>query len=607
MNTALREEIRVENEPIPPPATTLSGVVAFGGEPQIKMLPRQATWREPIRIGALEIAIDGHFVVGDRLYLGITPEERRYVAEQLQANAREFVARIQNGFFNIVINDYQQRETRLYNDHYGGLPLYVAELRDRLVFASTYAGLKEQGYAGAIDPVGVAELYWVGYQFGTRTAMSNVRLLPPASEWTVAWSNGQIMKRTGPQPAPRHLNLRTLAETAEHVVATMRTAGKRLHRSDTGVGLKVSGGMDSRLIGGTWPDSAVHAYTYGYPEVAEVRYARQLALALGFRHTFIPLEGDFFTRLHTPLFPLHGITEFFHQAAIPAMQRDGVTIVLDGLAGGGLVGGQSLKHGQSKLRQVFGFAGAERGAPRSDEEMAEYIFDHVRVSDAHYRPIRPEAHRALKDVWSDILHDLALEVREAKTRYSAFNHIYAEVTYRNRTRRYMSMQGTLCRPYAETLYPFMDRDMLDLRNAVRPEWLANKRLYVEIFTHHLPAIRSVPGLFSLMPFTVPQALHFPGRAVRFGAEQVGLKISYGTRNRVQPWVSDSVQWARWLAFNDAFRRGARAFMRDSTAFDDRAFTRDTRNVAAGPKFSATRFMITASYCGHFRGENSLAL
>jgi asparagine synthetase B (glutamine-hydrolysing) len=607
MNSVLREESAPESAPsaapakMPPPATSLSGVVQFGGEPRIKMFAGPATWREPIRIGSLEIAIDGHFVVGDRLYLGITPEERQYVAEQLLANPRQFLERVQNGLFNIVINDYEHRETRFYNDHYGALPLYVAQRPDRLVFASTYMGLKEQGLDAAVDPVGAAELYWVGYQFGTRTALSNVRMLPPSSEWTVNWSNGQTVKRERPQQAPRHLNLRSLSDTAEHVVAVMRQVGKRLHRSDTGVGLKVSAGMDSRLIGGTWPDSNVHTYTYGYPDVAEVRYSRQLAQALGMRHTFIPLEGDFFTQLQAPIFPLHGITEFFHQVALPAMQRDGVNVALDGMAGGGLVGGQSLKHGQSKWRQSLGFAGAKRGAPSSDEEMAEYIFDHVRVSDAHYRPILPDAHRALKAVWSDILHDVALEVREAKTRYSAFDHIYAEVGYRNRTRRYMSLQGTVCRPYVESLYPFMDRDMLDLRNAVPPEWLANKRLYVEIYTHHLPSVRSVPGIFSLMPFTVPQALHFPGRAVRYGVEQVGLEISYRTRNRVHPWASNSVQWARWLAFNDEFRQGARRFMRDSSVFDDRAFVRDTRNVAAGPKFSATRFLITASYCGHLRG------
>ena len=69
---------------------------------------------------------------------------------------------------------------------------------------------------------------------------------------------------------------------------------------------------------------------------------------------------------------------------------------------------------------------------------------------------------------------------------------------------------------------------------------------------------------------------------------------------MQPWASNAIQWARWLAFNDAFRQGARSFMSGSKVFDDTAFQRDTRDVAAGPRFSATRFLVTAAYCGHYK-------
>jgi hypothetical protein len=193
-------------------------------------------------------------------------------------------------------------------------------------------------------------------------------------------------------------------------------------------------------------------------------------------------------------------------------------------------------------------------------------------------------------------------VRKAKEEFEVFDDIFTDVIYRNRTRRYISLQGTLCRPYVETLYPFLDRDFLDLRGTIPAEWIANKRLYVEIYTKHLPAIRGVPGLFSLLPFNVPTSLHFPGRAVRYGIEQLGLRISYGTRNVIRPWASNGVQWARWLAFDDAFREGARRFMQRSPVFDDAAFQRYTREVAKGPKFSATRFMMTASYCGHFADQ-----
>jgi asparagine synthetase B (glutamine-hydrolysing) len=595
--------------PLPPPLTSLSGIIEFGSVPSVQLCPAAATtWPSVIRVGAVEIAIDGHFVIGDRLYVGRTRQEREQIGEWARADLRALLARIQNGFFNIVVNDHERGETRFCNDPYGGLPLYIAREPDRILFAATYAGLRSQGLRSLdVDPIGAAELYWVGYQLGERTALRNVRLLPPGSELTIRWRDGESRVEEIPACANGPPVLRSLGEAAEHVVASMRAACRRLHRPDVGTGIKVSGGMDSRLICGTWPDNSARAYTYGHPRAAEVSLARQLARALGMQHTFIPLQGDFFTQLHAPLFPLHGITEFFHQAALPAMQRDGVRLVLDGLAGDGVVGGLWSRHGQSRWRQALGLAAADRETLPSDEAMAEYIFRNVRVPDAHYRPVLPDVRRDLQIVESDILHDLVQEVRRAKARFATFDGVYTDVIFRNRTRRYIALQGTFCRPYVETLYPFLDREMLALRGALRLEWLANKRLYVEIYTRHMPAIRSVPGLFSLLPFTVPASLHFPGRAVRYGIEQVGLRISYGTRNRVHPWASNGVQWARWLAFNDAFREGARAFMRDSAVYDDPGFRRDMREVASGPRFSATRFMLTASYCGHFRGADSLAI
>ena len=601
MSSVLKQSAFDDNSPLPDLATSLSGSIEFGRTPRLRVNPVAATWPTLIRSGSLEIAIDGHFVAADRLFLGRTPQEGEQVAEWVRADLAGLLRRLQNGSFNMVVNDHERGETHFCNDSYGALPLYIAQQPDRIVFASTYLGLRDQGLTEQkLDPVGTAELYWIGYQLGNRTALRNVRLLPPGNLWTVRWRDGQLQIRELPKPSSPKPTLRTIDEAAEYSVASMRQAAKRLHRTDVGVAIKVSGGMDSRMICGTWPDNNVHTYTYGDRRSSEVELARRLALALGMKHTFVPLEGDFFTRLHASIFPLHGVTEMFHHAALPAMQRDGVTVALDGLAGGGVVGGQWSKHGQSKWQQVLGLAPKQSETSLTDEAIAHYIFEHVRLGDAHYRPVLPDVHRELTTMWPDILHDIVQEVRQSRASFKTFDDIITDVTFRNRTRRFVSLQAALCRPYVEPLYPFLDCDMLALRGALRPEWLAAKRLYVEIYTRHMPAIRSVPGIFSLLPFTIPQRLHFPGRVVRYGVEQIGLKISYRTRDRVQPWASNAMQWERWLAFNGAFREGARAFMRDSKVFDDAGFLRDTRDIASGPKFSATRFLATAAYCGHYK-------
>jgi hypothetical protein len=161
----------------------------------------------------------------------------------------------------------------------------------------------------------------------------------------------------------------------------------------------------------------------------------------------------------------------------------------------------------------------------------------------------------------------------------------------------------VCRPEVESLYPFLDRELLALRGRIPVAWVANKRLYVDIYTRLLPAIRMVPGIFSLLPFALPAPAHYAGRVVRRGLEELGLRITRASAGRVHPWAADAIQWRRWLSFNREFLEGARAFQRTSSAFDDQAFDAATRDPARGQAISGTRFMLTASYCGHFRGES----
>ena len=146
-----------------------------------------------------------------------------------------------------------------------------------------------------------------------------MRLLPGSNLWTVHWRNGQL-KCASCQNCHRE------AEAADD-----RRSRRILGREHAqgcerdgaiGVGIKVSAAWTAD-DGGTWPDSNVHTYTYGHRRSSEVQLARQLALALGMKHTFVPVEGDFFTSCSLRL-PL-GVTEMFHKRRCrrSARRRDG--------------------------------------------------------------------------------------------------------------------------------------------------------------------------------------------------------------------------------------------------------------------------------------------
>jgi asparagine synthetase B (glutamine-hydrolysing) len=599
MEATLRKDDALAPDPVHE-RCSLWGSLPFGGQPGLQKLANAPTWPGVLRAGACTIAIDGYFVLDGKLCLGRSPEERRSVAAAIVEDLEGFLGRIENGFFNVVVHDRARGETRIASDRFGALPLYLQRNPGELLFASTYAGLKALGRRPlSPDPVGIAELYWFGYPLGDRTSWLGVRQMPAATIVRVRWSDGVERHANGAAELPQPRLPESFDAFAEQVVAAMSTAARRLHLADARYGAKLSAGMDSRLILGTWPDSRVHTYTHGFAGSAEMRLAGQLAGALGMPHASVPLEGDFFTPLQLPLFEDYGLAEFFHRASLSRQRADGVELVLDGLAGDMVLGGLAMKRGTSPLRQALGIAPPEERIHATDEEIAEEVLSRIRVSDAQFRPISADAARELESCWAAIRADVVEEVRQVRRRVEDRHALHAHVTFRNRTRRYISLQGTSCRPEVETLYPFLDRDVLCWLGRIPAEWAANKRLYVEIYRRFLPALRQTPGLFSLLPYSLPRPVHYAGRVARYGLERAGMRLSLATGGRVNWWAADSIQWRRWIAFDKELRAALREFMRPSRVFDATAFDRSYAKSGA-PAISGTRLMLTTTYCGYFR-------
>ena len=581
---------------------TLCGRVPIGGgAPSLYTSARAKTWGAVLGGEHCDIAIDGHFVLDGKLVLGRSETERRAVAGELERDLSGFLRRIDNGFFNIVIHDRRRRTTYVANDRFGGLPLYLHRRAQEWVFASSYAGLRELcGTALEHDLIGLAELYWFGYQFGERTAFRGVELLPRGTVLSLRWDDGHRASTTYDAQAASSITFADPRQASDHLFETMREAASALYRDDVVYGAKLSGGMDSRFICAAWPDRRLRTYTFGYPGSREITAARRVSSALGMRHTVVPLQGDFFSALHPPIFGRHGIVEWFHQALVPAMQRDGVELVLDGLAGDVVVGGLTLKRSQSRWRQALGLAPDARSFPSSPEGIAEYLVALNKVADGGYGPLTGDAREAVNAQWDGILSDMVAEVKRASLSATMPEHLCAEVIFRTRTRRHISLQGTVCRPEVETIYPLLDRRFLALMGRFPPQWVASKRLYLELYSRHYEHIRRAPSTFSLLPFTVAPSWHFAGRVVRYMLERLGTTVSFRSGGRVNPWVSDGVQWHRWLAFEPALQQAVGAYLRPSPVFDENQYWRSLAALKRGPSFSGTRFMLTASYCSYFR-------
>jgi asparagine synthetase B (glutamine-hydrolysing) len=588
---------------------SLTGSVRFGNgapAPELRRGGEMPLWPQPWRHEGLAIAIDGYLAWPDRLLIGDNDADRALVGDALTGDHVTFLRSIRNGCFNIVVNDFAQRRTHILTDATGFLPLYIFRRPDGCWFSIDLETLGSAvGEPLEHDPTGLAELYRFGYQIGDRTAFRRVSLAPGGTILTFRWEDGAEERRSWvAEPASRAEPIGDPASIPRRVLALITEANACLHHDAVPYGIKLSGGMDSRLIAGCWPWRPFHSYSFGAAGSAEVRLAARLAEALGLAHRFRPIEGDFFTALYPEMFKRFGIVEFFHHALIPLMLGDHCRLALDGLGGDVLLGGLTQKRRGSPrhaVASVVGAAPAPSAVARSDDEAAKRIFDLISVADDGFPVLRAEARRSIAAEHDAIMHDLVAQVRRWGGHKRPFEELYTTVVFNNRTRRYIALQGAACRPQVETLYPFLDRVLQSYAATIPAAVTANKRLYVDIYTQYLPQIRSVPTIMSLLPFSVPTWAHYPARVVRWAREAAGLRLAQSTGGATAQWMMNGMQWARWINYNGDFRDGALRFMSPSAAFDAPAYRQlfsSTRDRAV--HVSGSRFMFTASYCGFFR-------
>ena len=343
--------------------TSLAGRIAIGaGTAALFRRGVGRLWPDVAEVTGFRLAIDGYLVHDGRFLLG-GPDEARAVAAAFRTDPANFMAGIDNGCCNIVAHDQDRKITVIASDPSGCLPLYIHVGRDTISFANDFPGLQVIAPPLVRDPLGCAELYWFGYPIADRTIFRDVFRTPPGAILTIDWRDGRIATETWARPAERQPP-GDPSETGRDLIAAMRTACRRLQVPGHRYGIKLSGGMDSRLIAGSWQDPALRAFTFTAPGTIECGITRRLARALAIPLAVTTLEGDFFSSLNAPIFPKHAVMDFFHHALLPEMQAAGIDCALDGIAGDVLFGGLALKRKgglRAALQNLLGAAAPSFG------------------------------------------------------------------------------------------------------------------------------------------------------------------------------------------------------------------------------------------------------
>jgi asparagine synthase (glutamine-hydrolysing) len=203
------------------------------------------------------------------------------------------------GMFAFAIADRDTGVLTLARDRLGIKPLYLAEGRGRLRFASSLPALLAAGDVDtALDPVALHHyLTFHAIVPAPRTVLAGVRKLPPATVRTVAGgtTSEHVYWRPEHVRRPEHAGM-TARDWADAVLDSLRTAVRRRTVADVPVGVLLSGGLDSSLVVALLAEQeAPRTFSVGFHAAGgesgdEFAYSDEVARTFGTEHRRILID-----------------------------------------------------------------------------------------------------------------------------------------------------------------------------------------------------------------------------------------------------------------------------------------------------------------------------
>lgn len=203
-----------------------------------------------------------------------------------------------NGRFHGLLLDRTRRVAMLFNDRYGMHRIYYYKSRDAFYFAAeAKAILKVCPELRKLDPRGLGEFVSCGCVLENRTLFQGIEVLPPGSAWTFRNStlDGQAeyfhpREWEEQQPLPAEAYYQELRQVFARNLP-------RYFSGDEGIGMSLTGGLDTRMIM-AWQKcspGSLPCYSFGsmFRDCQDVVLARRVAQACGQDHVVIPVAEDF--------------------------------------------------------------------------------------------------------------------------------------------------------------------------------------------------------------------------------------------------------------------------------------------------------------------------
>lgn len=182
-----------------------------------------------------------------------------------------------------------------------------------LVGTSVDLFLAHPGFEGSLDPLGLIGIMLMNGQVGGRTLWKDVRRLDVRKRLVVAEGKASEMQAFRLPETDMSLRGLPLEGHVELLAEAMDDAIRRHCPPATPHGLMLSGGLDSRQLGGFLADGGIPttALTFGLDSDIEMRCARKVARSLGVQHRTAEIPATAFPDAAESLLRMEGLAAGF--------------------------------------------------------------------------------------------------------------------------------------------------------------------------------------------------------------------------------------------------------------------------------------------------------
>ncbi len=196
-----------------------------------------------------------------------------------------------DGMWAAALYDRSSGKLILSRDPAGIKPLYLIEDGQKIIFSSEIGALKSNCQAGTtLNESSLVKFMAQGYIYGDETIYKEIKEVPVATNLVFNLKEGGSFKESNYNFSGES-SVKTLEEGIRSFKNTFNESVRQSLQADVPVGIFLSGGIDSSLVGHYVKENGadLKVFTIGFEEkdFDESRIAREISRALGFKKHFV--------------------------------------------------------------------------------------------------------------------------------------------------------------------------------------------------------------------------------------------------------------------------------------------------------------------------------